>query len=59
MLKIVVEFCGMQLKSRKKAPFCSEQAERREEMFSKKGGKERGLMAIKGVFAHIFVGIIL
>ena len=49
MLKIVVEFCGMQLKSRKKAPFCSEQAERREEMFSKKGGKERGLMAIKGV----------
>jgi hypothetical protein len=47
------------LKSRKKAPFCSEQAERREEMFSKKGGKERGLMAIKGVFAHIFVGIIL
>lgn len=58
-MKIVVEFCVILLKNRKKAPFCSEQAERREEMFSKKGGKERSLMAIKGVFAHIFIGIIL
>ncbi len=59
MLKIVVEFCGMQLKNRKGTVFCSDWAEGKGEMFSKKGGKERGLMAIKEVFAHIFVGIIL
>lgn len=58
-MKVVVEICVILLKNRKKAPFCSGQAERREEMFSKKGGKERDLMAIKGVFAHIFIGIIL
>ncbi len=40
MLKVVVEFCGMQLKNRKGTMFYSDWAEGKGEIFSKKAEKK-------------------